>query len=86
MDEQQLQNLIATVTPERVHQQAEEIEARQPEVNKGTAPLWEIMEAFTIDLPLEDAAVRSPVEMRIRQAVIDAVAQIEGLTFVEGDG
>ncbi len=86
MDEKELQTLVGTVTPERVRQLALEIEARQPKVNKGTAPLWEIMEAFTIDLPLEDAAARSPVEMRLRAAVINAVAQIEGMAFVEGDG
>jgi hypothetical protein len=86
MDEKELQELVATVTPERVRRLTEEVEARQPEVNRSTAPLWEIMEAFTIDLPLDDAASRSPVEMRLRQAVIDAVAQVQGMTFVEGDG
>jgi hypothetical protein len=86
MDDKELQVLVGKVTPERVRHLAHEIEARQPKVNKGTAPLWEILEAFAIDLPLEDAAARSPVEMRLRAAVIDAVAQIEGMTFVEGDG
>jgi hypothetical protein len=86
MTEEEIEALVATVTPERVQQLAKEIEAEQPEVNKGTAPLFEIMAVLTADLPLAAAAERSPVEMRLRVAVIDAVAQIEGMAFVEGDG
>jgi len=86
MNEQELNALVATVTPERVRQLALEIEVRQPKVNRGTAPLFEILEELTIDLPLTAASERSPVEMRLREAVIAAVAQIDGMTFVEGDG
>ena len=86
MTEEEIEALIATVTPERVRQLAEEIEADQREVNRGTAPLFEIMAVLTEDLPLTAAAERSPIEMRLRAAVSDAVAQIEGMTFVEGDG
>ena len=86
MNEQELNALVATVTPERVRQLALEIEARQPKVNRGTAPLFEILEEFTIDLPLTAASERSPLEMRLREAVIAAVAQIDRMTFVEGDG
>ena len=86
MTEQELNALLATVTPKRVHQLALEIESQQPEVNRGTAPLFELLEAFTADLPLSEASELSPVEMRLRGAVIDAVAQIDGMTFVEGDG
>jgi hypothetical protein len=86
MTEEKIQALVASVAPERVRQLALEIEAQQPEVNRGTAPLFEILAALTADLPLADAAARSPVEMRLRTAVIDAVAHIEGMTFVEGDG
>lgn len=86
MNEQELNALVATVTPERVRQLALEVEARQPKVNRGTAPLFEILEELTIDLPLTAASERSPVEMRLREAVIAAVAQINGMTFVEGDG
>ena len=86
MNEQELNALVATVTPERVRQLALEIEVRQLKVNRGTAPLFEILEELTIDLPLTAASERSPVEMRLREAVIAAVAQIDGMTFVEGDG
>jgi hypothetical protein len=86
MNEQQLNALVATVTPQRVRQLALEMETQQPKVNRGTAPLWEILEALTIDLPITEAGERSPVEMRLREAVIAAVAQIDGMTFVEGDG
>jgi hypothetical protein len=86
MNEQELNVLVATATPERVRQLALEIETQQPKSNRGTAPLWEILEALTIDLPITEAGERSPVEMRLREAVIAAVAQIDGMTFVEGDG
>lgn len=86
MTEEEIQALIATVTPQRVRQMAMEIEAEQPEVNRGTAPLFEIMAVLTIDLPITEASQRSPVEMRLRQVIIDAVGQIEGMAFVEGDG
>ena len=86
MNEQELDALAATVTPERVRQLALEVEAQQLKVSRGTAPLFEVLEAFTIGLPLTEASERSPVEMRLRKAVIDAVAQIDGMTFVEGDG
>jgi hypothetical protein len=86
MDEHDLEALLASVTPERVRQLALQVEARQPKVNRGTAPLFEILEELTMDLPLTTASERSPVEMRLREAVINSVAQIEGMTFVEGDG
>ncbi len=86
MDEHDLEALLASVTPERVRQLALQVEARQPKVNRGTAPLFEILEELTLDLPLTTASERSPVEMRLRQAVINCAAQIEGMTFVEGDG
>jgi len=86
MDEHDVEALLASVTPERVRQLALEVEARQPKVSRGTAPLFEILEELTVDLPLTTASERSPVEMRLRQAVINCAAQIEGMTFVEGDG
>ena len=86
MTEEEIEALVATVTPERVRQLAIEIEAEQPEVNRGTAPLFEILAALTIDLPITEASQRSPVEMRLRKVVINAVGQIEGMAFVEGDG
>lgn len=86
MNKQELEALVATVTPERVRQLALEAEAQQPKVNRGTAPLYELLDALTADLPITEASERSPVEMRLRRAVITAVQQIDGMTFVEGDG
>jgi hypothetical protein len=84
--EQELEALLTTVTPERVRQLAQEIEAEQPKVNRGTAPLFEVLAALTADLPIGEASERSPVEMRLRKAVIAAVEQVDGMVFVEGDG
>jgi len=86
MNEQELEAFLATVTPERVRKLVLKLEPKQPKVNRGTVPLYELLDALTIDLPITEAAERSPVEMRLRQTVIAAVEQIEGMTFVEGDG
>lgn len=86
MNEQELEALVASVTPERVKRWVLELEPQQPKANRGTVPLFEILEILTAGLPLADAAEKSPVEMRLRRAVIDAVSQVQGLTFVETDG
>ena len=78
--------LVATVTPERIQQWVQELEPLQPASNRGTVPLFEILERLTEGLPLTEAMERSPVEVRLRRAVIAAVAQIPGMTFVETDG
>ena len=49
-------------------------------------PLFEILEILTAGLPLADATEKSPVEVRLRRAVMGAVHEIEGMTFVETDG
>ena len=86
MKKHELDALVASATPERVHQLALKLESQQPAVNRGTVPLYEVLDALTADLPLRSAAERSPIEMRLRKVVIAAVGQIKGLTFVEGDG
>jgi hypothetical protein len=86
MDEKEIESLVASVTPERIRRLALEVEARQPKINRGTAPLFEVLDELTLDLPLRAASERSSLEVRLRAAVLQAVAQIEGLTFVEGDG
>ena len=86
MDDQELQTLLASVTPERLRQLVLELEPQQPKVDRGTVPLYALLEALTERLPLADAAEGSRVDMHLRKAVIAAASQIEGMTFVEGDG
>lgn len=86
MNPVELDRLVASVTPERIRQWVLELEPEQPEVNRGTVPLFEILERLTEGLPLTEATERSPVEVRLRRAVMAAVAQIPGMTFVETDG
>jgi len=86
MSPEELDQFVATITPDRVTRLAWQVEARQPKVNRGTAPLWEILEELTLDLALGTASERSPVDMRLRQAIIEAISQTDGMTFVEGDG
>ncbi|MGQ9494330.1 MAG: hypothetical protein ACUVR2_11320 [Anaerolineae bacterium] len=86
MNEQELQEFLATITPERIRQLAIELERQQPKADRGTVALWQILEVLTLDLPIAEAADQSQLEMHLRKAVIAAVEQIEGMTFVEGDG
>lgn len=86
MDEAQLAALVATVTPERVRQMVLEFEPQQPKASRGTVPLYELLDAFSAGLPLSEASEQSPVDARLRTAIMAAVAQIDGMTFVEGDG
>jgi len=86
MNEQELEALVASVTPERIHAWVLELEPQQPPSSRGSLPLYEILEKLTAGLPLEDAAEKSPVEVRLRRAVMAAVAQLDDMTFVETDG
>ena len=52
MNPQDLENLIATVTPQRVRQLVLELEPLQPKASRGTVPIYEILEAFTAGLPV----------------------------------
>lgn len=86
MNPAEVDELVATVTPERIKQWVLELEPMQPEVNRGTVPLFEVLARLTEGLPLTEATERSPVEVRLRRAVIAAVAEIPEMTFVETDG
>jgi hypothetical protein len=81
-----MDNLLATVTPDRIRELALRLESQQPKVDRGTVALWQILEVLTEDLPIADAAEQSPVEMRLRKAIKDAVGQIPDMAWVEGDG
>lgn len=86
MNEQELEQFLATITPERIRQLVLELEPQQHKADRGTVGLWQILAELTQDLPITEAGEQSQLEMRLRKAVIAAVEQIEGMTFVEGDG
>jgi hypothetical protein len=86
MNEQELDALAATVTPQRVQKLVVELETLQPKVNRGTVPLYALLDALTAGLPLHDAATGSQVDMRLRRAILAALRELPSLTFHEGDG
>jgi len=86
VNKQELEALVASVTAEHVRRLVLELQPQQPKADRGTVPLYALMDVLTADLPITSAAEQSPVEMRLRKAVIAAVNQVEGMTFVEGDG
>ena len=95
MNEQELQQLVASVTPERVRDLVLQFEPKQPAPNRGTVPVYLLLDEFGRGLPLDefgrglplaDAAEGVEVDMRLRPAIMAAVSQIPGMTFMEGDG
>ncbi len=86
MNEHEMENLIATVTPQRVRDLVLQFAPQQPAPNRGTVPVYLLLDAFSSGLRLADAAVGAEVDMRLRPAIIAAVSQIPDMTFVEGDG
>jgi hypothetical protein len=86
VNEQELEALVRGVTPERVRQLVLKLEPEQPAPNRGTVPLYAVLDALAAGLPLADAGQGSQVDMRLRKAVIAAVKDIPSMTFFEGDG
>ena len=85
MNKQDLVALLATVTSDRVRQLVLELEPQQAKANRGTVPLYEVLEALSQGQPVRQAPERFRIEVGLRKAIIAAVDQVEGMTFVEGD-
>lgn len=85
MNKQELEALLATVTSDRVRQLVLELEPQQAEANRGTVPLYEVLEALSQGQPVRQAPERFRIEVDLRKVIIAALDQVEGMTFVEGD-
>lgn len=85
MDKQELEALLSTVTSDRVRQLVLELEPQQAKANRGTVPLYEALEALSQGQLVHQAPERFRIELGLRKAIIAAVDQVEGMTFVEGD-
>jgi hypothetical protein len=86
MNQEQLEAIATTATPERVRQLALELEPEQPEPDRGTVPLFELLEAFSQAAPGITPPEQSTLDGLLRRAIMAAVKQIGGMRFVEGDG
>ena len=85
MNNQELEALLATVTSDRVRQLVLELEPQQAEVNRGTVPLYEVLEVLSQGQLVCPAPERFRIEVGLRKAIMSALDQVEGMTFVEGD-
>ena len=85
MNKQELEALLATITSDRVRQLVLELEPQQAKANRGTVPLYEVLEALSQDQPVYQGSERFRIEVGLKKAVIAALDQVEGMTFVEGD-
>jgi hypothetical protein len=86
MNQEQLEAIAATATPERVRQLVLELEPEQPEADRGTVPLFELLEAFSQAAPGIQPAEQSLLDGLLRRAIMAAVKPMGGMMFVEGDG
>jgi len=86
MNQQKLQEIAAMATPERVREAVLRLEPEQPEPNRGTVPLFELLEAFSQAAPGIQPGEQSVLDGLLRRAIMAAVGQIDGMRFVEGDG
>lgn len=86
MNQEEMQALVATVTPERVRQLVLELEPQQPKATRGTVPLFEMLEEISQAAPGIQVGEQSLLDGLLRQVIIAAVKQLDGMTFVEGDG
>ena len=86
MNQEEMQAFVATVTPERVRQLVLELEPQQPKASRGTVPLYEMLEVLSQAVPSIQVGEQSLLDALLRQVIMAAVGQIEGMSFVEGDG
>lgn len=80
-----MEALVAKVTPERLRQLALELEPLQPEPNRGTVPLYELLEAFSQGAPGIQPAEQGRLDKLLRRAIMTVVEPMGDMVFVEGD-
>jgi len=86
MNKEEMEAFVATVTPERVRQLVLEQEPQQPKASRGTVPLYEMLEVLSQTVPSITVGEQSLLDALLRKVIMTAVNQIEGMTFIEGDG
>jgi hypothetical protein len=86
MNQEQLEAIAATATPARVRQLVLELEPEQPEADRGTVPLFELLEAFSQAAPGIQPGEQALLDGLLRRAIMAAVKPMGDMMFVEGDG
>ena len=69
MNKQELKALLATVTSDRVRQLVLKLEPQQTAANRGTVPLYEVLEALSKGQPVRQGTERFRIEVSLRKAV-----------------
>jgi hypothetical protein len=85
MDRKEMEAFAATVTPERLRELVLRLEPQQPQVSRGTVPLYVLLEELCQALPGIKVTEQARLDVLLRQSIMAAVEKIEGMTFVEGD-
>jgi hypothetical protein len=86
MNQEEMQAFVATVTPERVRQMVLDLEPQQPKASRGTVPLYEMLEVLSQAVPSIQVGEQALLDALLRPVIMAAANQIEGMSFVEGDG
>ena len=85
MNADSLDDILSSLNPATLEALVRGLAARQGEGNRSGVSLPDIMEALTGGGDLGTGSVGWRRHLRLKQAIIDAVAGIAGMQYVEGD-
>ena len=85
MDTNPLDERLASLTPSRLEALIHDLVAQQPAGSRRDVTLVRVVEALTEGLELGTGAAGWSAFLRVKRAIIAAVAQITGLRYIEGD-
>ncbi|MHB1296147.1 MAG: hypothetical protein ACYC4R_14270 [Anaerolineae bacterium] len=80
-----IEALLAGITPARLQALIPSLAATQAPDNREAVSLASIVDALTGGADLGTGAEGWAVQLRLKQAIRDAVAQIPEMRFIEGD-
>ena len=82
-DRNHVQNLVASVTPERIAQLVRELEPQQHKINRGTVAVEQLIDELLKEAGY-DLSSRAQYERPLKQAILRAVEQIPDMSFIDG--
>ncbi|MHB0857863.1 MAG: hypothetical protein ACYC5M_09865 [Anaerolineae bacterium] len=85
MDEKDVDALLKTVTASRLKELLPTLAVAQSAGNRAAISLPDIVDALTRGMNLGTGAEGWAVQLRLKQAIKNAVAQIPDMRYVEGD-
>ena len=85
MDAERVEQILQSITPERLEALIRDLAASQAEWNRDSVGVLAIVKAVTGGDDLGTGALGWDRYVRIREAIKQTVAQIDGMQYVEPD-